>query len=538
MERVRFRPAALALVLGALAVSVFVATDAGAKGGLRESPTTTAKLPYSQVFPALLPNSKENTSVIAQNNGSAAATIAMDIYTPQGVLVPSASRVETNVPPGGTRTFAQAINTGLTPGFRGVGVLSSDQPINALLVRDIEQAGTGRKSYSIHNAYPTGGNTVTLPYISNNLAGAYSTRFAIANTGTAAACVTVAYAFDGGGGFTDNGPGGSGCATGYPVPVGGQLTFGPQNVPAEATQAMPSATAGRLMAATVTSTGAPVTVAVDAYLTNGPRKLGSYDGFVVGAAATDDLGTTIAIPLALKIDGYYSQILMSNPGSSPANATITYRSQTGQTYTVTRTIPAGGTASHSVYEGDGGIPEGFVGAATIVSDQPIAAVLFRAKMTAPGSFIDEDLYTAVNGVPTDRATTTAKFPLIFRRAYGNNATCDSSSVNCGYNSWVSVSVPGGGTANVTLTTINDPTSGAPGCGAAATYTTTFQVQGSYVFYQNLNQGGSVNNGLGANPACVWGGMTITSDVPIIAVANVTTDLVPGDNDGLYNAFGS
>jgi len=31
-------------------------------------------------------------------------------------------------------------------------------------------------------------------------------------------------------------------------------------------------------------------------------------------------------------------------------------------------------------------------------------------------------------------------------------------------------------------------------------------------------------------------MTITSDVPIIAIADATNDLNAGDNDGLYNAF--
>ena len=31
-------------------------------------------------------------------------------------------------------------------------------------------------------------------------------------------------------------------------------------------------------------------------------------------------------------------------------------------------------------------------------------------------------------------------------------------------------------------------------------------------------------------------MTITSDKPIIAVADATNDLNVGDNDGLFNAF--
>jgi hypothetical protein len=522
---------ALALTLGALLLIPFAAVDAHdakAKAGLgHELVVSRPDLSYMQVLPSILPNSKENTSAIAQNNGSAPATIAMDIYTPGGVLIPGASQVFTNVPVGGTRVFAQAINGGLVPGFRGVGVLSSDQPINALLVRDIE-SNIGQKSYSIHNAYPTGGNVVTLPYIANALDGTYNTRFAIANTGTAQACVTITYSFIGGGRppVTDTGPSGSGCASGYAVPVGGQIAFAPTNV--DGAIPMPASTNNSLMAATVNASSSTVTVGVDAFLTGGLRKLASYDGFVVGAAGstTDDIGTDISIPLALKTaDGYYSQILLSNPGNTAANATITYTGNTG-THVVNLAVPANGTANHSVYS-DNVVPVGFVGAARVTSDQPLAAVLFRGKMTTAGSYVDEDLYTAVNGVPTDRATTTAKFPLIFRRAY------KAGSAD-GYNTWVSVSVASGGTANLTLTAVNDTSNSAPGCNAAATYTTTKAISGSFIFYQNAD----IDNGFGQNPGCFWGGMTITSDVPIIAIGDATNDLNLGDNDGLYNGFGS
>ncbi|HNM79061.1 MAG TPA: hypothetical protein PKI89_11870, partial [Tepidiformaceae bacterium] len=290
---------------------------------------------------------------------------------------------------------------------------------------------------------------------------------------------------------------------------------------------MPASTANSIMAATITASSSTVTVGVDAYLSGGLRKLASYDGFVVGGAGdtTDDVGTTIAIPLAIKLDGYYTQILLSNANATAANATITYTGNTG-TYTVPLNIAANGTASHSVYEATGGIPEGFVGAATITSDQPLAAVLFRSKMTSPGSMIDEDLYTAVNGVPTDRATTSAKLPLIFRRAYASGGAG-------GYNTWVSVSVANGGTANLTITAINDTSNSAPGCNAPGTYTATKTITGSFIFYQGL----TTDSGIGATPpGCFWGGMTITSDVPIIAIADATNDLNVGDNDGLYNAF--
>src|SRR4029079_1614605 len=97
----------------------------------------------------------------------------------------------------------------LAPASGAVGITSSDQPINALLVRDIE-SNVGAKSYSIHNAYPTGGNKITLPYVANALDNFYKTRFAIANTGGAQACVTVLYTFPGGAKspVTDSGSGG------------------------------------------------------------------------------------------------------------------------------------------------------------------------------------------------------------------------------------------------------------------------------------------------------------------------------------------
>jgi hypothetical protein len=538
----RVRPLALATALAALLAFTLLSGTAIAGNTQPDEAVLGRGLEHRQVMPALLPNSKENTSIVVQNNGNAPATIALDVYLPTGVPVPAASEVFDNVPPNATRVFQQALNSGLIPGFRGVGVVSSDQPILAIQARDIEQNGTGRKSYSLHNAYGEGANKITLPYVANFHNTLYNTRFAIANTGTSVACVTIQYAFVQGGGHTDNGPGGSGCATGYPVPVGGQIAFGPQAVPAEFTQAMPAATAGQMMSATITSTGSKVTVAVDAYLTNSPtRPLASYDGFVVNdaAPATDDVGTDLAVPVALKIDGFYTQILISNPNPTAATATITYRSQQGQTYTVNLNVPANGTANHSTYDAAGGIPEGFVGAARITASQPVAAVLFRAKMTGPGTFIEEDLYTAVNAIPLDRAATTVKAPLVFRQAYGNGALCQNGAgTRCGYNTSLSVIIADGTTANVTINTIADTTTGAPGCNVAATYSTTRAVTGSYIFYQNLAHAGDVNNGLGANPGCLWGGATITADKPIMVVVTVTNDLVPGDNDGQYNAFPS
>jgi hypothetical protein len=535
MPRLRIPIPVVAAVLGALLlVPLLAPSDANA--GV-ENPErfdlTGSGFEYS-IQTSLIPNAKENTNAIVQNAGNSAATIVMNFFTSNGILIPAASQVFTNVEVGGTRTFVQALNNGLLSGFRGVGVIESNQKINAILARDI-RAATNEKAYSIHNAFPTGGMTVTLPFIANNLSGVFNTRFAIANTGTSTACVVVVYSFASNKApFTDNGSG-AGCVTGYPVPAGGQIAFAPTAV--DGAMVMPAQTVGEFMAATVQSTGSPVTVSVDSFRSPGNGfPLGSYDGFVFGGAAstTDDHATDILLPLNLKTaDGFWSQTLMSNPNNTDAIATLTYSGNVNGVpmtpIVVPITIPANGTTSYGVYNTGNTVPLGFIGSGrvTVSNGVPIAAVVFRGKMTTANSFVLQDLYTAFNGVPVEQADTKISFPLIFRRPY---ATGPFS----GFNSWISIQTANGGVANVTVTAVADTTTGAPGCDTPATFVTQKTFTGSFVFFQNSDD--TTVNGFGANPACFWGAVTITSDTPIVGIANVTNDLNTGDNDGTYNGF--
>ena len=91
MERIRFRPLALAVAIGAIALLPLMGANASTNATQVNKVGFAHAFPYAQVLPSLLPNTKENTSVIAQNDGTAPATIVMDVYTPAGVLVPSAS---------------------------------------------------------------------------------------------------------------------------------------------------------------------------------------------------------------------------------------------------------------------------------------------------------------------------------------------------------------------------------------------------------------------------------------------------------------
>lgn len=488
-----------------------------------------------------MPSGKENTTVVVQNTGTANATIALDMYTPGGVLIPAATQVRSNVAPGGAVRFEQATNSGLVPGFRGVGTVSSDQPVNALIVRDILDSA-GNKSYSIASASATGGHRLAVPIAFNELVTAqWNSRIAVVNTGTAVACVKATYFLipNVGGSATtnqvveDNPTGQTGCPNGYSIPVGGQITFGRtgQNV-----VNFPAATNNNQMAVSfeVLNPGAnAISANVDLYRSDGNRLLGSYEGEVVdtGAPASDDVGTDVVIPLAIKSpSGYYTVTGVLNTTGTPTNVTVQYVGVDGSGNAVNRSVQLNNVtnaAFHSVYQSDD-IPVGFVGYARVTADQPVAAILVRGKQTVAFSGVNEATYTSARGVPTDQAATSWNLPLIFRRF----APVPELGY-VGYNSWIQVQVADGGTAQVTLRFVGDPASGCSNGPFQATYTVT----GSKVFYMNSDS--STENGFAAGqaPSCFFGGAQVTADKPVIAISNVTADKFPGsDSDGIYNGF--
>lgn len=536
--RIRFRPralvAALALLLLAAAGSAAAVDGPSAPGG--------GERLRPHVFPALLPDSVENTSVIAQNDGDAPSVMVMDFHTPGGVLITAASQVFTDVQLGASRTFEHALNGGLVPGFRGVGALSSDQPMNALLARELT-GSDGRRSWSLHTASARGGTRVVLPYVANRLedivpGDKVNTRLAIANASERTACVRLTYTFvpdrgkvgpEGRSVRPDPGPRSRDCPRrGYLIPPNGQITFAPTRV--DGALPMPAVARNTLAAVTIDSTEL-VTVAADVYHRDGLR-LAAYDGFLVGArdSETDDVSTRMVLPLALKTaDGLWTEYALANPWSQDTTARITYTGTVGEsgapvTVTAEVEVPAGAARGHNVFDVEN-LPASFRGAATIESSQPLAVVLLRGKMTEAGSFEHEPPWAAANGVPAERASRTAKLPLIARNAGGGDG-------RDGLSTSVSVAVVGGGTANLTVTTTNDPSAG---CGGESTvYTARVTVTGTAIFDQGADD--PRRNGLNAVPACLRGSMTIASDRDIVVVAGVTSDLGEGDNDALYNAF--
>jgi len=535
----RIRPHSLAVLIGLLALLALAAASASASVGANES-ARGPRLPF-QANASLSPDGKEHTAILVQNNSRQPATIVMDFYTPGGVLIALASEIHTDVPAWGTRTFSQALNQGLLPGFRGVGVLSSDRPLNALLLR--EAVGTeNARSYAVHNAYTDSGVRVALPYVANQLrenGTVTNTRFSIANAGLEAACVSLTYELVPGRGAASSNGGttlvSSGVASescpdgGWAIPAAGQLTLAPDG--GALATAMPSGTVNALMSVMIDSTQ-PVTVAVDIYGGGeGSARLASYNGFVVDedrpGTTEDDISRRVVMPLAQKsVNGYWTEYAIANPWDKAVSGSIVYQGtidgdpNRDVLVTVEIEVPAGGGVTHSVYDSDA-LPDGFEGWAMVYADEPVAALLLRASRG------DTDSYAAANGVPKGRTTKSVKFPLVFRNVHGGQG-------QDGTNSWVGVAVADGGKAELEIVAVNTPDASIPGCEFLVLFQTKITIDGSFVFDQGSDD--KEKTGLGALPSCMTGGMVIRSNKPIAAIGGVTSDLRDGDNDGLYNAF--
>lgn len=493
-----------------------------------------------------LPSGKENTIVMVQNAGNANANIAMDVYTRDGTAVPAASRTVQGVAPGGLAQFPQILNDSLEDGFRGVGLVSADQPVNALLVRDILRAASSEaKSYSLANATSDGGYKLAAPLMFNQLDSNgrwWNSRASIVNVGTEAACVRATYTLmPGQGGSTgntastvvDNGPGCAG-GQGYTIAPGAQLTLSPEpedtNFPATTFNNQMST-----MFEVLNEGDNRIAAVIDLYRSDGNRLLSSYNGIVYDPAnpADDEVDTEIIAPIAMKSQsGFYTVIGVTNVDSSAAaNVQIEYigNLNDGRGAAFSHTVNMGAVEEgtfHSTYQTDE-IPLGFMGYARVTSDRPVAVSIIRGKQTSAFSRVDEAGRASVNGVPSASAATKWSSPLYFRR-YAPGAPGTR-----GYNSWVQIQVADGSTANVTLRHVGDPTGGCP----VGPFEVNTTVTESRIIYANDENGPTNGFPAGNVPNCFIGGIEVEANKPIIVVTQVGADKFPGgDSEGVTNAF--
>jgi len=323
-----------------------------------------------------------------QNLESVGANISMAFY-PEGGSNPTATVTDT-IPANGQKTYA-TLPQQVASGFRGSAVISSDQPIAAI----VNLVSPNLNSLSLGSAYVGvrgGSSQASLPLLFKNFFG-FNTFFSVQNVGQAATTVTVTY---------------RGAGLSSPVTQTANIQPGASARFDQLTNtSLPNNFNG---SAIVTSTGSDIAAVVTQYDANTSL---TYNGFSAGSNAP-------YFPLVNANNaGFITGIPVQNLGSQPTNVTLSYTpSSAGQACTETRTIQPGqsqyfalnafaATPEQGVNEtcANGGT---FIGSARVTANsanQPLAGIVNQLN----GAIKKGESYSAFDAAA---ATNTVVYPLI------------------------------------------------------------------------------------------------------------------------------
>ena len=477
----------------------------------------------------------ENSWIRIQNIGQADANVEVSYFDEQGRVAGKDLCPSSTCPPmypGSGWTFFQRGNAGLPAGFQGSAVVSTDQPVVALLAKDVMRGG---------NAFSIGGDTVApgpgshrlyLPSIAKRDGpnSDWNGRFVIQNlSDTVPACLTITYlsnATDDEVAWEPFRPPASGTppaslpgcpAGGMPLPPRGSIFRYPDNM------SVPDRFRGAVridLHRNAQGQGPErqfISASAESFSSR-TTSLGSLRGI-----DENELGTEIVLPLVDRQVGpgnAYStrfQIINKTP-NRPANVTMRVDgydlAQGNQAVTKTNVFTVRGArlcvqdrddAGNCLAAGDR-LPFNFVGTVRLTSSEPIAVVVDRATSQA-------DTFTDYRGLRPQDGARRVLMPVLNK----NYGPVGSAS---GWNSWFRVMVADGGLANVTVRYY-----GLDLPGGSLSY--TVRVNREFTVFQYLED--RLPNGFA-------GTAIVESDRPLVALANLFTDVFRGDPDLLYNGI--
>lgn len=446
-----------------------------------------ASMALAAVVSAAKPTTYSTGFQVQNLSSTDTATISMSFYALEnGTASVTASDT---IPAGGSKTYFP-LDSGtvtLPAGFDGSAVISSDQPVAAI----VNVLGDGFNFGSSYGSFSAGANSVSLPLVAKNQVGIYDTFVNVQNAGSASTSATITYA------------GVSGCSETKSIPAGAAARFDQS-----ATSCLPD---GHVGAATITTGNASdAIVATVIETSNNNTGLFAYNGFTSGS-------TDVAAPLVqFGNAGFQTGMQIQNTGTTSTDVTVSFTPVAGSGTACTETISIAGGASATfglaAFNTEYGASAGtencandglFVGSARVTANsgnQPLVAIVNQTNFANYAS--------AYNAFNPANATTTLSMPLLMDR-------------NAGFFTGFNLQNVGTTSATVTCTYSN----GAGGQ-TVASYSATVAA-GAPVNELQLDK---------ASAAGYVGGATCTSTVPIIAVVNELGSSTSADLLFTYEAF--
>ncbi len=445
-----------------------------------------------------LPGSGWKSGQQIQNVGSADASIVFQAYGPTGTPYNCGSQ---SAAPGGSVNFLTDVNCDTVPaGFVGSAVVSADQPIAAIVNVNNRGVGAAAGQYRGTDGADVA-NSIAFPLVKNAFNGR-TTTFYVQNASTNPNTINATFNVNG----TD-------YTKSYPnVASNAMVVISPAdaNVPTGVFGSL-TVTGSQPLAGTSLEHEASAPVA---------QNLQASKAFT-----PNDYDTEAFCPLVRNRQAASQQITgiqAQNVGAAPQTITVEYAYSVGggatQSKTVTSdVIPVGGSANFYSADAAAGIPDGAIGSATVSGDGGgNIAVVVNDRSNNPA--VNPIRLTTYACFAASSASSNVVLPL-YKEFFGGNT--------------IGIQVQNVGAAPATVQVTYTPT----GAGSPVTFTApAIQPGASSTFYSPSTlaspTGISVVGG-GSAPSLnnSFGGVTITADQPIVAIANESmTPVNPSGQD--------
>jgi hypothetical protein len=438
-----------------------------------------------------------------QNVGTATANIVVTAYDKNGALTYTSSQTAAV---GATVGLIPSNFAGMPAGFVGSAVVSSDQPIKAVVNVSNVPSGVygvaGGKAQALYQGTESADTVLYFPMVKHNRFGK-STAFYVQNAGTATASVTAVFKMDTGGTYTKT-----------------VLAVDPNKMvlinPIDASVPSTGGTGGRDNIGSLSvSSAQPLAGTVLEYTQAEAvaTVLGGTRGFTAA-----DFNTKAYAPIIKNARfGRFTGIQVQNASANPINVTITYVGAAGacagNTYTDSATgIAAGASKTFNQTAGQTSLPANCTAAATISATGNFIATVNENNVS--GSPVAAITYSAI---PDGAKTAKVSVPQFKDRRFGATTGLQIQNV-------------GAVTANIVSTF---------SCRGGATFTAvsvsrTAVAGGSIQWYQPASSPALFASPFSSqNVVC---GVTITSDQPIVAIANETATTAGTFDDNNYEGF--